>query len=86
MKHIHVIFGRIRPNIKLNHPHTSMKSFYNRHITAVAAQLISGQVWIVSGVYVIMRQRRIHIMVYLNHTNHRKSHLQVTKNQKLTST
>lgn len=51
---MHIVFGGIRPDIKLHNSHTSLQSLNYRNVAAVAAQLISGQIRIMSGVYEIV--------------------------------
>lgn len=84
---MHIIFGGIRPDIKLHNSHTSLQSLNYRNVAAIAAQLISGQIRIMSGVYEIVGQRSCHILMnliwYTSQTHKLKSFkliIQVTNN------
>lgn len=65
MKNLHIIFLGVRPYIQFNYPHTFLQGIYDGAIAAGTAELIPGQIGIVTRIYEIMRQRRSHIMVHL---------------------
>lgn len=65
MKNIHIVLCRIWPKIKLHHSYTSLQCLYDWHMTTVTAELISSQVWIMSSIYVVMRQWSFHILMNL---------------------
>lgn len=55
MKNMDIIFGGIRPDIKLYYSYTSLQCLYDWDITAITAELVSGKVGVVAGVNEIMR-------------------------------
>ena len=70
MKNMNIVFGRIRPDIKLHHSDPSLKRLDDRNVAAVAAELVSRQVRVVAGVDEIVGQRSCHILMNLIHQIH----------------
>lgn len=65
MNNINIIFGRIRPHIKLNNTYTSVKCIYDGDFASITAELIPSKVGIVTCINEVMGQRGIHILVHL---------------------
>lgn len=65
MENMNIVFFGIRPYIKFYHSHTSLKCVYDGDVAAIAVELIPDKVRIVTSKYEIMRQRSIHVMLYL---------------------
>lgn len=55
MENINVIFRRIWPYVQFNYTNTYLQCLDDGSITAVTAELITGQIRVVSSVYKIVR-------------------------------
>jgi hypothetical protein len=65
MENVNVIFRRIWPYVQFNYTNTYLQCLDDGSITAVTAELITSQIRVVSGVYEIVRQRCIHVLMDL---------------------
>ena len=55
MENINVIFRKIWPYVQFNYTNTYLQCLDDGNITAVTAELITGQIRVVSSVYKIVR-------------------------------
>jgi hypothetical protein len=65
VENINVIFRRIWPDVQFNYADSQLQCLDDGKITAVTAELITGQIRVVPGVNEIVGQRCVHVLMDL---------------------